>query len=137
MLSLILSTATRFLMPLLLLFSIFILFRGHNKPGGGFIGGLVAAAAFSLYALAYDTAAARRVLRVPPHVLIGIGLLLALGSGVISLITGSPFMTGQWGDLNLPGVGKVHLGTPLIFDIGVFLVVIGVALMDVFSLAEE
>ena len=137
MLSLILSTATRFLMPLLLLFSVFILFRGHNKPGGGFIGGLVAAAAFSLYALAYDTDSARHVLRVPPHVLIGVGLLLALASGVISLATGSPFMTGQWGDLNLPGVGKVHLGTPLIFDIGVFLVVIGVALMDVFSLAEE
>ncbi len=137
MLSLILSTATRFLMPLLLLFSIFILFRGHNKPGGGFIGGLVAAAAFSLYALAYDTAAARRLLRAQPHVLIGVGLLLALASGVISLLSGSPFMTGQWSDFNLPGIGKVHLGTPLIFDIGVFLVVIGVALMDVFSLAEE
>ncbi len=64
MTSLILSTATRYMLPLLLLFSIFLLLRGHNEPGGGFVGGLVAAAAFALYAIAFDVATARRTLGV-------------------------------------------------------------------------
>lgn len=135
--SLILQTATRFLMPLLLLFSLFLLFRGHQKPGGGFIGGLVAAAAFSLYAIAYNTKAARAVLRIEPHVLIGAGLLLALFSATISLFGGAAFMTGRWTELSIPGIGTLSIGTPVIFDIGVYIVVIGVALIDVFSLAEE
>ena len=135
--SLILSTTARFLMPLLLLFSIFLLLRGHNKPGGGFVGGLVAATAFSLYAVAYNTKAAREIIRVDPHTMIGAGLLLALASGAWSLIAGQPFMTGQWGSFRVPVIGELYLGTPLVFDVGVYLVVLGVALLDVFSLAEE
>jgi multicomponent Na+:H+ antiporter subunit B len=135
--SLILSTTARFLMPLLLLFSIFLLLRGHNKPGGGFVGGLVAATAFSLYAVAYGTRAARRVARVDPHTMIGVGLLVAIASGAWSLLAGRPFMTGQWGNFDAPGLGELYLGTPLLFDAGVYLVVLGVALLDVFSLAEE
>ena len=137
MASLILSTTARFLMPLLLLFSIFLLLRGHNKPGGGFVGGLVAATAFSLYAIAYDTKAARCVVHVDPHTIIGVGLLVAIASGALALFAGQPFMTGQWGSFQVPGLGKLYLGTPLVFDIGVYLVVLGVALLDVFSLAEE
>lgn len=135
--SLILRTATRYLMPLLLLFSVFLLFRGHNKPGGGFIGGLVAAASLSLYAIAFDVAAARRIVRVNPHALIGTGLLVAIASGVFSLLAGKPFMTGVWGEMQLPILGGIDIGTPVIFDVGVYLVVIGVALIDVFTLAEE
>lgn len=135
--SLILSTAARMLMPLLLLFSVFLLLRGHNKPGGGFVGGLVAAAAFSLYALAYGARAARRLLRVPPHVLIGTGLLIALSSGVVSLLAGGQFMQGLWGDVRLPALGEIHLGTPLLFDVGVYLAVVGVTLIDVFTLSED
>ena len=135
--SLILRTAARYLMPLLLLFSVFLLFRGHNKPGGGFIAGLVAAAAFSLYAIAYDVPAARALVRVEPQALLGVGLLLALASGVVSLVAGREFMTGVWGNVRLPFIGELYLGTPLFFDIGVYAVVIGVALMDVFTLAEE
>ncbi len=135
--SLILQTAARFLMPLLLLFSVFLLLRGHNLPGGGFIAGLVAATAFSLYAVAYDVQSARRLVRVEPQTLIGAGLLLALASGALSLVTGRNFMTGVWGEVRLPIIGELYLGTPLFFDIGVYLVVVGVALMDVFTLAEE
>jgi multicomponent Na+:H+ antiporter subunit B len=135
--SLILQTATRYLMPLLLLFSIFLLLRGHNKPGGGFSGGLVAAAAFALYAVAFDVAAARRLVRVSPHVLIGIGLLIAIASGVASLFAGASFMTGMWNEFYLPLIGSINIGTPIFFDIGVYLVVIGVTLVDVFTLAEE
>ena len=73
MTSSILRTATRFLMPLLLLFALFLLLRGHNEPGGGFVGGLVVAAAFVLYAIAYGVAAGRRALLVDPSTLLGAG----------------------------------------------------------------
>lgn len=135
MTSLILSTATRYILPLLLLFSVFLLLRGHNEPGGGFVGGLVAAAAFALYAIAYDVATARRVLGIDTITLISLGLLVALGSGVFSLVAGLPFMTGLWSEYAVPILGKV--GTPLLFDIGVYLVVIGVTLTIIFALAEE
>jgi len=134
MTSLILSTATRYMLPLLLLFSIFLLLRGHNEPGGGFVGGLVAAAAFALYAIAYDVATARRTLGIDSRTLIGLGLLVALTSGVIGLVAGQPFMTGLWSEYAVPLMGKV--GTPLLFDIGVYLVVICVTLTIIFGLAE-
>jgi multicomponent Na+:H+ antiporter subunit B len=133
--SLILSTATRYLLPLLLLFSIFLLLRGHNEPGGGFVGGLVAAAAFALYAIAYDVPQARRALGIDPRTLMAVGLLAAAGSGGLSLVAGKPFMTGLWSAQEVPVLGKV--GTPLLFDSGVYLVVIGVVLMIIFTLAEE
>jgi multicomponent Na+:H+ antiporter subunit B len=135
--SLILRTASRYLLPLLILFSIFLLFRGHNEPGGGFVAGLVAAAAFALYALATDVQAARYALQVDPHILIGAGLLLALVDGVVPFIYGQEFLTGRWTYLRLPFIGEIEIGSPLFFDIGVYLVVMGVVLMIIFSLAEE
>ena len=137
MISLILRTIARYLMPLLFLFSVFLLLRGHNEPGGGFVGGLVAASALALYALAYDAAEARRVLGVEPRLLIGAGLLLALGSGGIALLSGEPFLTGKWGSIAAGDLGRLDIGTPLLFDIGVYLVVQGAALTFILTLAEE
>ena len=134
--SLILRTAARILLPLLLLFSFFLLLRGHNEPGGGFAGGLVAAAAFALLAVATDVPIARRALRLEPRLLIGIGLLVAAASGTVGLLGGAPFLTGLWTDLALPGGLTLALGTPLVFDVGVYLVVIGVVLTIVLALAE-
>ena len=122
-------TAVRSLMPLLLLFSVFLFLRGHNQPGGGFVGGLVAAAAFALYTIAYGVDRARQALLVRPMSLLGAGLLIALVSGVPAALRGQPFLTAQW------ALGAA--GTPMVFDAGVFLVVAGVVLMMVFSLAEE
>lgn len=135
--SLILTTATRLVTPLLLVFSVFLLLRGHNEPGGGFVGGLVAAAAFALHAIAFGTAAARRLLRVDPRALIASGLGLALASGLVSVARDprSPFMTGTWFAAKLPVVGKV--GTPVFFDTGVYVLVVGVTLTIVLALAEE
>ena len=96
MTSLILRTATRVLMPLLLLFAVFLLLRGHNAPGGGFVGGLVVAAAFVLYAIAYGVQAGRRALRVDPATLLGAGLLVALGSGNTAVLLGRPFLNAVW-----------------------------------------
>ena len=126
--SLLLRIATRYLFPLLLLFSLFLLLRGHHAPGGGFVGGLTAAAAFALYLLAFGTAAARRRLRVAPQTVIGAGLLLAGVSGLPALADGRPYLTSVW-------VGA--LGTPLLFDVGVYLLVVGIVLLMLFALAEE
>ena len=135
MTSLILYTATTYLLPLLLLLSVYLLMHGHNLPGGGFVGGLVAAAAFGLYTIAHGVEEARRVLYVDPIVLIASGLFIALVSGLVSIFFHLPFLTGLWSELKIPVLGKV--GTPLLFDAGVYMVVIGVTLMIIFSLAED
>jgi len=124
-------TAARLLMPLILVFAVFLLLRGHNQPGGGFVGGLVAAAAFALYAIAFGVQRARQALLVRPLTLLGAGLSIALLSGVPAVLRGQPFLTALWAPGSLP------LGTPAAFDVGVFLVVAGVVLMMIFSLAEE
>jgi multisubunit Na+/H+ antiporter MnhB subunit len=95
------------------------------------VGGLVVAAAFALHAIAYGVAASRRALVVQPSTLLGAGLLVALLSGLLAVIVGQPFLTSQWITIG------ITLGTPLIFDVGVFLVVIGVVLTMTFTLAEE
>ena len=136
MTSLILRTTARYLTPLLLIFSVFLLWRGHNQPGGGFAGGLVAAAPFALLSIAFGAAEARRVLHVEPHMLIGTGLLIALASGVLSMLAGYPFLTGTWAYLRLPGFAPVDVGTPVLFDLGVYLLVIGVTLSIIFTLEE-
>ena len=135
MTSTILQTATRLLMPLLLLFAVFLLLRGHNQPGGGFVGGLVVASSFVLYSIAFGVDAARRALLVTPSTLLGVGLLVALTSGLPGVVSGQPFMTAQWAELVF-GSNVVAIGTPLVFDVGVFLAVIGVVLTIVFTLAE-
>ena len=135
MTSSILQTAVRVLMPLLLLFAVFLLMRGHNQPGGGFVGGLVVAASFILYSIAFGVDAARRALLVGPSTLLGVGLLVAFVSGLPGLVIGQAFMTAIWTTVTT-GSTALHVGTPLVFDIGVFLAVIGVVLTIVFTLAE-
>ena len=133
--SLILSTATQYLLPLLLLLSLYLLIHGHNVPGGGFVGGLVASAAFSLYSIAGGVETAKKVLHFNPRTLSGLGLLVVFCSGIPSLLLGKPFLTGLWSDIKVPVLGKV--GTPLLFDTGVYLVVVGVTLTIIFSLEED
>ena len=133
--SMILSTATRYLLPLLLMFYIFLLLRGHNEPGGGFVGGLVAGAALALYAMALGLRSARQVLGIDPRTLIYFGLLAAAVSGLPALFSGLEFMTGLWSTQALPVIGK--LGTPLLLDVGVYLVVLGITLTIIFALMES
>lgn len=133
--TLILNTTNRFIIGLLLVFSVFLLLRGHNLPGGGFAGGLVAASAFSLQALAYGVESARRLLFVDCRTLIGSGLTIALISGLLAVFNKTPFLTGLWDMTPLPVVGK--LGTPLLFDVGVYVVVLGVVALIVFVLADD
>lgn len=129
-------TAARLLMPLLLMLAVFLLLRGHNEPGGGFVAGLVIAVAFVLRILGDGVAAARRALLVDPWSLLGVGLLVALGSGLVPVLMGRPFLTACWAELG-PAEWHLAVGTPLLFDIGVCLVVIGVVLTMTFNLAED
>lgn len=133
--SLILTTTVKYLVPLLLIFSFFLLLRGHNEPGGGFAGGLVAASAYALFAIANGVGEAKKLLKFNPLKLIATGLTIAYISGMISLFAGERFMTGLWLENEIPVIGK--LGTPLIFDTGVFILVLGISTMIIFSLAEE
>ena len=134
--SLILVTAARTLVALMLVFSVFLLVRGHNEPGGGFVGGLMVAAAFGLYMFAFDPAHARRALRVHPRALVAVGLGIALSSGLAATVTtGAPFLTGLWDETPIPVIGK--LGSPFLFDVGVYLLVAGVVLNIILTLAEE
>jgi multicomponent Na+:H+ antiporter subunit B len=134
---LILPTATTWLMPVLVLFSIFLLLRGHNEPGGGFAGGLVVAAAFVLLSIANGVGAARRALHFDPRTFVSVGLLLMLLGGAIGpLLYGDPFLTAHWWDVTL-GSFEVSLGTPMLFDVGVYVAVAGTMLLIAFSLEEE
>jgi multicomponent Na+:H+ antiporter subunit B len=135
--SLILQVAARLIVPLQLAFSLLLLVRGHNEPGGGFIGGLVAACAISLHGVANGIPATRRALRVNPRIVIGFGLLVAAVSGLPALSLGRPYMSGLWGgSVQTFIAGVVKFGTPFLFDVGVYLVVAGVAVHMVFAMAE-
>ncbi|MEF2550510.1 Na+/H+ antiporter subunit B [Aurantimonas sp. A2-1-M11] len=113
-----------YLTSLMVLFSIFVLLRGHNEPGGGFIGGLIAASAFAIYGIACGVAPVRRAMYFHPMAIAGCGLMLAVLAGVVSLVTGVEFLTGVWSFPAILG-GDVGISTPLFFDIGVYLVVVG------------
>jgi multicomponent Na+:H+ antiporter subunit B len=134
--SFILRTVSRLLVGLLLMFSVFLLLRGHNEPGGGFIGGLVAAAAFVLFGLADNERSARQALNFDTRTVIAAGLLLAGLSALLPVLLGRPFLSGLWAELQLFG-SEVELGTPIFFDLGVYLAVIGVALTIILAMAEE
>jgi multicomponent Na+:H+ antiporter subunit B len=119
-------------MPFLLLFSVYMLLRGHNEPGGGFIGGLIASSPFILRNLA-----GRHGLPFAPAPFISFGLLLALASGVPALFQGDPYLTAMWGPgVILPPAGEVKLGTVLVFDIGVYFTVFGSSLLAFLSLSR-
>lgn len=177
----ILETAIRLLVPLFQVFSLYILFRGHNHPGGGFIGGLIGSIGFIFYAMVYgpkqavhtflnirlfieDKTSAQnerefdyqavkihrqerdspehgahekptRVLRIEPMYLMATGLLLSAGSGMLGMLSGLPYMSAVWADFYLPILGKP--GTPILFDLGVYLLVLGVIIKITFIMSED
>jgi len=136
--SLIFSTISRLLVGLMLLFSVFLLWRGHNEPGGGFIGGLVAAAGIIVYGLAEGPVMMRKLLRVNPRILVLIGLLTAIVAGILPLLQNSTFLTGLWLFIGATATDKgLAIGTPLLFDIGVYLVVVGGVAGMVIAFEEE
>ena len=134
--SIILTAAARLIAPIIFVVSLILLYQGHSLPGGGFIGGLIAATAILLKDFANSRAAKKlpEMVKVGPDdeskpmpvVLMIIGLGVAGCSALLPVFFGDPFFMGYWlPTFSLPGLGAIHLGTPLIFDVGVYLTVIG------------
>jgi len=129
-------TIAPYLTSLMVLFSVFVLLRGHNEPGGGFIGGLIAASAFAIYGIACGVAPVRRAIYFHPMQLSAFGLFIGALSGLPSLVAGVPFMTGLW---VFPVIGDLELAlsTVLLFDIGVYFVVVGAVTSIALALEER
>jgi multicomponent Na+:H+ antiporter subunit B len=136
MISLILNRITRVVIHIILLFSIFMLFKGHNEPGGGFIAGLMASVAIVLIYIVYNAETVKQLMPISYPAMIGLGLLFAAGMGIGGILLGYPFLTQTFDYFHIPLVGEIELATALIFDIGVFLVVVGATLLIISTLGE-
>ena len=122
--SLILRTIAPFLAALMMLFSVFVLLRGHNEPGGGFIGGLIAASALAIYGIGSGVDTVRRAIVVHPNAIAGAGLLMSAVAGLSAMFMGRPVLTGLWWIPVVEGI-EITLSTVLVFDVGVYFVVLG------------
>jgi multicomponent Na+:H+ antiporter subunit B len=132
--SVILQIASKYVRLILLVFAVLALFRGHNHPGGGFIGGLLGGLAFVFSSFAHSSDYVRKRLLLRPSLLVAMGLAIVLLSMAASLLVDAAFMKGLWTEIRLPLEMSVKLGTPLLFDLGVFLSVMGVGLMFLLNL---
>lgn len=139
--TLIFRTASKLLVPLSLVFSMFVYFKGHQTPGGGFVAGLVAAVALIVHRMSDGGPSLRRMLPYPERAFIAVGLLLAMGTGIGATLFGLPFFTSDHGYFHLPTGGgqtmEVAWATVMVFDFGVFLVVTGVAVGMIDALSRE
>lgn len=134
--SVIFRTIAPVIVVVMLVFSIFVLLRGHNEPGGGFIGGLIAASALTIFAMATGAKHVRWAIVFDPMSFAGVGVLLAAAAGLASRFYDVPFLTGLWTTFDLGGT-EVALSTPMIFDIGVYLVVFGTISAVALALSDE
>ncbi|MFT5188198.1 MAG: multicomponent K+:H+ antiporter subunit A [Verrucomicrobiales bacterium] len=132
----ILQNLSRLLFPLMLLFAAFVFFRGHNLPGGGFIAGLIAALAIVLQYLGNGISWTSARIRTDMHQVIAAGLFFAIGTGLVSVFLGYPFLTSAFTYVKWPVVGKFEVASAMIFDLGVFLVVVGATVMILVELGK-
>ena len=135
--TLILRTIVPLLTSLMVIYSIVVLLAGHNDPGGGFIGGLIAASAFALYGIACGVAPVRRALFFHPITISAFGMFLAAASGFISFYKEVPYLTGLWWFPEIAKGVELPLSTPLMFNIGVWLVVVGSLVSIALALEEK
>jgi multicomponent Na+:H+ antiporter subunit A len=128
---------TRLLFHTIVLFSVYLLFSGHNAPGGGFVGGLVVGLALVLRYLAGGRHELNVAAPVDAGLILGAGLFVAVGTGVTAMILGGEVLQSALLDFHVPVLGDVHLVTSMIFDVGVYLIVIGLVLDILRSLGSE
>lgn len=127
----------RVMLPVLIVFSLMLMLRGHNEAGGGFVGGLVASSGVILMTLAYGPDEVRQRLKIDFLRLMFFGLLIVLFAGLLGLIIDGNFLQAEWWKPVIQGFGRLELGTPLLFDIGVYIIVLSVTSSIVMSMAEE
>jgi multicomponent K+:H+ antiporter subunit A len=130
-------TLTRLLFPVMLIVAVFLLLRGHDLPGGGFSAGMVVAIAIIVQYMIGGTEWTEDHVRLRPRVWVGTGLLLATGTGLAAWLFGRPFMTSYFAYAELPWIGKVPTASALLFDIGVFTLVVGATLLMLVALARQ
>lgn len=133
----ILQTATKVVAFVIILFSIRLFFSGHYYAGGGFVGGLMTSGAIILIMIAYDMKTVKNLLPINYRKLLATGLLIAISTGLIGVFQGDPFLTHYYGYFNLPLLGETSLHTATLFDLGVYLVVVGVTLTIIQSIGES
>ncbi len=132
-----LATGARTMVPTLLLFSVFLLVIGHDLPGGGFAGGLIAATALLLVFLAFGHRGLQRALPIDPEIVIGTGLALAIAAGLIGLFFQGTFLAYSYVAETLPFVGEVKVSSLLVFDLGVYVLVVGLVVGAILRLGTE
>ena len=133
----ILELAVRHLKPAMILFSVFILFRGHNYPGGGFIAALMAGSGMVLEAITRMNTTDHKRLSKRSVDFISSGLSIILLSAITGPLAGKPILTGLWGEIDLPLLPSLKAGTPLLFDTGVYFIVTGVMVIVFIEILEE
>jgi multicomponent K+:H+ antiporter subunit A len=131
------TVLARLVLPVSGLVAVFFFLRGHNAPGGGFVAALVMAVGLLLQYVVSGTDWVEDRVRLAPRSSIGFGLLLVLGAGVVSIVRGEPLLTSHTKHLSLPVIGDVHLGTVMLFDAGVFFVVLGSTVLILVALAHQ
>ncbi|MCT1903836.1 Na(+)/H(+) antiporter subunit B [Oceanobacillus sojae] len=132
-----LQTLARLIILIILSFSIYLLLAGHNSPGGGFVGGLMTASAILILYLSFDLKSIQKAIKFDYIKIIGIGLLFASLTGVVSMLFGFPFLKQFFDYFTLPILGEVELTTAMVFDLGVYFVVLASALTIILTIAED
>ncbi|RKD73062.1 multisubunit sodium/proton antiporter MrpB subunit [Sinobaca qinghaiensis] len=135
--NLLLQSVTQVVTFLIFAFSIYLFFAGHNNPGGGFIGGLMTASALLLLYLAFDIQSIKKALAFNYVNIIAIGLIISLATGMVSMFLGGPFLNQYDQYVHVPLFGEVHLTTAVPFDLGIYLVVVAIALVIILAIGED
>jgi len=133
----ILRTAVKVIVFIVLLFSVYLFLAGHNAPGGGFIGGLMTSSALVLLALTFDLKTLLKAVPFNYRWIIGAGLLIAVLTGAGSFLFGAPFLSHAFGHFELPILGDAELATATLFDLGVYLAVVGVTMTIILTIGED
>lgn len=133
----ILQTVTKIVVFIILTFGVELFLSGHNNPGGGFIGGLVLSSAFVLLYLVYDIETVQKGIPFDFKKIAAIGVLLAVGSGIGSMVFGLEFLTHAFSEFTLPVFGETEIGTVMLFEAGVALTVVGVVVTIILSISED
>jgi multicomponent K+:H+ antiporter subunit A len=131
------SVIMEWLFPVVLTFALYLLARGHDLPGGGFAAGVTASIAIIILYMAGGTRSVEARLNVQPMRWISLGLLCALATGLAAWLFGYPFLTSDFSYLSVPLIGKVPIASALVFDIGVFAVVVGSTVLTLIALAHQ
>lgn len=135
--NIILETTIKVILFIIVLYSVYMFFAGHYYPGGGFVGGLMTSGALVLLLIAYDFKTVATILPINYRTMTGIGLLFAIGTSAGALLFNVPFLTHAFTDIEVPILGEMSLHTATLFDLGVYLVVVGVTMTIIQTIGED